>query len=499
MLVGQQQGDLMHKKMGAYEFLGGKQVNGRGVWQLAGGQDCFMYYSWNKKWFISRRASMKAGAPAGWMCVSSTAITPDQITETWLVADGKDKWPEAPNMMVRACSADEKRGAVEALEQLQQHAMAAAWTSRYIRVGREEDGNRVKYCNHFIRIFNKKWHDKTGVYELVEGKEVNGHGVWQMAGGQEYFIYYASTQWFIGGRNSMVLGKAVGWLSVASTALTPNQITETWRAWVGCAGWVETPKLTVRVCSEEEKHGVVEGLEQDRQHALTAATGTGDICVEGQVLGDLKQVLMGVYELVEGKEVNGRGVWQMAGGKEYFLYYASKQWIMSHRASMEAGKASGWLSVASTALTPDQITETWQVADGNGKWPEAPKVRAHVYSAAEKRAAEEMQQQQVMSAMAGGEHMHDLVGVHERPMGVIDGGSVGHQWQDEHGGGGVPPPPPPPPYSPPALELARPPLFVPEYSQCESGDWESLPPNWMDNALIPTSQIGWMDNALIST
>jgi hypothetical protein len=97
---------------------------------------------------------------------------------------------------------------------------------------------------------------------------------------------------------------------------------------------------------------------------------------------------MGVYELVEGKEVNGRGVWQMAGGQEHFMYYGSnKEWIISDRASMEAGKAAGWLHVASIALTPDQITETWRVSDGASSWLDAPKVGARVYSAEEKRAA----------------------------------------------------------------------------------------------------------------
>jgi hypothetical protein len=46
---------------------------------------------------------------------------------------------------------------------------------------------------------------------------------------------------------------------------------------------------------------------------------------------------MGVYELMEGKEVNGRGVWQMAGGWEYFMYYGSnKEWYIGGRGSMEA-------------------------------------------------------------------------------------------------------------------------------------------------------------------
>jgi hypothetical protein len=85
---------------------------------------------------------------------------------------------------------------------------------------------------------------------------------------------------------------------------------------------------------------------------------------------------MGVYELMEGKEVNGRGVWQMAGGVEYFIYYSSsKEWYIGGRASMEAGEAAGVMSVDSSALTPDQVTETWWVHDGTA-WVDAPKVRA---------------------------------------------------------------------------------------------------------------------------
>jgi hypothetical protein len=96
---------------------------------------------------------------------------------------------------------------------------------------------------------------------------------------------------------------------------------------------------------------------------------------------------MGMYELVEGKEVNGRGVWQMAGGQEVFMYYAStNQWGVSKREYMEAGKAAGWMSVASTALTPDQVTETWRVWDGKS-YVDSPKVRARLYSAEEKHAA----------------------------------------------------------------------------------------------------------------
>jgi hypothetical protein len=77
--------------------------------------------------------------------------------------------------------------------------------------------------------------------------------------------------------------------------------------------------------------------------------------------------------LEEGEEVNARGVWKRKG-KEEFMYYTSSHngWIINDRKNMEAGKDAGWMTVASTALTPDKITETWQVADTSiGAWVDA--------------------------------------------------------------------------------------------------------------------------------
>jgi hypothetical protein len=124
---------------------------------------------------------------------------------------------------------------------------------------------------------------------------------------------------------------------------------------------------------------------------------------------------MGVYELVEGKEVNGRGVWQMAGGVEYFMFYAKRDkpddkrwhWFVSGRANMEAGKAVGVMKVASSALTPDQVTETWEVSDGTA-FVDAPKVRARVCSAEEKRAAAEKLEQERQQAMAAARQVRDI-------------------------------------------------------------------------------------------
>jgi hypothetical protein len=116
---------------------------------------------------------------------------------------------------------------------------------------------------------------------------------------------------------------------------------------------------------------------------------------------------MGMYELVEGKEVNGRGVWQMAGGQECFMYYGSnKTWGFGNRAGMEAGFATN-LVVASAALTPDQVIETWKVHDGTA-WGDAPKVRARMYSAEEKRAAAEKLEQERQQAMAAARKVRDI-------------------------------------------------------------------------------------------
>jgi hypothetical protein len=161
------------------------------------------------------------------------------------------------------------------------------------------------------------------------------------------------------------------------------------------------------MCSAEEKRAAAEKLEQERQQAMSAARQCTYILLEGQQQGDHQHGLMGGYELMEGKEVNGRGVWQMAGGLEYFMYYHNnKEWFISTRANMEAGEDAGWIRVASSALTPDQVTETWQAAPGDGKWYDAPKVRARMCSAEEKRAAAEKLEQERQAGDVSGETVH---------------------------------------------------------------------------------------------
>ena len=99
-----------------------------------------------------------------------------------------------------------------------------------------------------------------------------------------------------------------------------------------------------------------ESAKQERERALAAARASAQLVVEGQEEGELQHAMMGRYELMEGKIVNGRGVWQRKEGKEgqkdLYLYYASDQmWYIYNKEAMEAGKAAGWVRSAAAATT----------------------------------------------------------------------------------------------------------------------------------------------------
>jgi hypothetical protein len=117
---------------------------------------------------------------------------------------------------------------------------------------------------------------------------------------------------------------------------------------------------------------------------------TGSIILEGQIEGEPQHVLMGVYELVVGKEVNRRGAWQNTGaqgwmGEPMFMYYCSKgRWNVGERRNLDGGASSGYLGVSSTALTPVKVTETWGVG-GREDFHDAPKMSVRAYTAEEKR------------------------------------------------------------------------------------------------------------------
>jgi hypothetical protein len=215
-----------------------------------------------------------------------------------------------------------------------------------------------------------------GVYERVENKEVDGKGVWQAVGCIGRFLYYDSSrkQWMVSDRKAMEAGNASCAMGVFSTAATPDQITEQWKVSDG-TDWHIVPNLQVRVCSSVEKHAAEQRVEQEQVQALKQAHDSCRLVVEG-LANDQTQVV-GAYELMEGKVVSGRAVWQkQGGGQERFLYCSSdSDWYFSDREDMETGMPTGFMKLVSAALTPDKTrpSEVWEVHDDT-QWVANPEV-----------------------------------------------------------------------------------------------------------------------------
>jgi hypothetical protein len=244
-------------------------------------------------------------------------------------------------------------------------------------------------------------YDKMGMYELMEERSegskapilVNGRKVWQVLGGRDLFIWHfsqvecggTSPRWCLSDRANMEANSGGGFMGVVSAGGAPDKATETWRMYdKPVTRWIDVPKVKAFTVTVEEVRAAKRQIELERQQAIALSREVRAIVVEGQVQGDCHADKMGIYKLMEGKEVNQRGVWQMSGGHELFVYYASKtsgvpKWWISNRKGMEAGMDVGCIQVSSNALTPDKATETWNVAY-NGMWPAAPKmkIRAHI-------------------------------------------------------------------------------------------------------------------------
>jgi tetratricopeptide (TPR) repeat protein len=77
------------------------------------------------------------------------------------------------------------------------------------------------------------------------------------------------------------------------------------------------------------------------------------------------------------KMVNGRHVWKK--DENCYIYYAQQQmeddqrwhWWISNEEDMEAGKPTGYAKVASEAVEPQDISDTWEKQSADGSWLDA--------------------------------------------------------------------------------------------------------------------------------
>jgi ankyrin repeat protein len=104
-----------------------------------------------------------------------------------------------------------------------------------------------------------------------------------------------------------------------------------------------------------------------RECAMAMAEDIPCIVVEGLREGEPLYQKMGVYERMDGKELNERAVWQRSGhsgGEELFLFYLGKCWYIGNQDGMGAAKASVWMRSVSDAPTPNMVQGTWYLHDG---------------------------------------------------------------------------------------------------------------------------------------
>jgi hypothetical protein len=366
-LLGQEAGEVQHDLMGAYELMEEKLVGGRCVWRRGGaGLEAFLYLVNDGWWIGNDEANMESGRARGRIQVTSDAMTPDAITEQWQAYNGATKtWQYAPKITTRVCTDYERQ---KMLRQAKEAAEAKARDAPIVELLGQGAGD-VQHC-------------MMGAYELMEGKLVGGRCVWKRGGtGSEAFLYRANSTWWIDNdKASMESGRACGRIQVTSDAMTPDAITEQWEVWDGATKTLQyAPKITTRVCTDYERQ---EMLRQAKDAAEAKARDAPIVELSGQEAGEVQHCMMGAYELMEEKLVGGRCVWRKRGaGSEAFLYRANSKWWIGSKANMESGRARGWIRVTSNAMTPDAITEQWEVWDGASKnWQDVPNITTRLES-----------------------------------------------------------------------------------------------------------------------
>jgi hypothetical protein len=167
-----------------------------------------------------------------------------------------------------------------------------------------------------------------------------------------------------------------------------------------------TPSLPPHLAAggrAEQRH------EETREDALVQAKSARRINISGLDDGHSLFEYTGIYEVIDGKEVNGRGAWKKLG-EEKFLFYAidSRRWhICCTEDNLEHGRSQGWLrsapnyvesdvgdfelfpstegpeggseggSLQESHLTPDSTAQAWEGMVKEGKclrWCELPQL-----------------------------------------------------------------------------------------------------------------------------
>jgi hypothetical protein len=204
-----------------------------------------------------------------------------------------------------------------------------------------------------------------GLYQRMDDVQVNGHGVWQMAGGKDFFVYRSGEStvnshngdittaitnwsWFVGDRQCMEAGHPAGFVTMASGGEPTNglwrcthewrnartqsrmydagrrrsvgeQPRKNWQQGLASYGWRDPSGgrgagrrqgVCSRVCSSEEKQFIQRKIEVEKRQALQLAMKARTLMLEGLMKRHSLYKCLGEFILQEGVVVNGRAVWR---------------------------------------------------------------------------------------------------------------------------------------------------------------------------------------------
>eukprot|EP00935_MAST-01C_sp_MAST-1C-sp1_P002605 g2605.t1 len=154
-----------------------------------------------------------------------------------------------------------------------------------------------------------------GFFKLVEGKVANARAVWQMAdedGAERYMYLGTDDRWYINGsKGAMEAGRAGGDVAVAAAgAFTPDQVKGVWTVWDG-SRFVPAPDVRVQAQTGAEWKKRAKAAKQQREKKRKEAVQAAKKVERLWMSGPLTQG--GRYERMPGREVNGRGAWELKG------------------------------------------------------------------------------------------------------------------------------------------------------------------------------------------
>jgi chemotaxis protein histidine kinase CheA len=399
-------------------------VNGRCVWKKDGGAH-YLYYAQRMKgedtrwhWWMSDRADMQEEKPTGYAKVASEAVEPHKIHGVWQKQSGGG-WADLAGARVEQVESqleaevrakEEEQAMKEAEEQIQKNVEAERTRKEVEEQAKKEAEEQAKQEAEEQARKEAEEQARKDVEELArkEAEEQARKEVEEQARKEveEQARKEAEEQ----ARKEVeeqarkeVEEQARKEVEEQSRKEVEEQarkeVEEQARKEVEEQARKEVEEQARKEVEEQAKQGAEQQQQQqqDQQHPqqYQHQQRARYIWLEGLEKGELGCGLMGVFELIEGKAINGRGVWQKVGMEDFLFYSNRKEWWISNRERMEAGVGKGWMFVVSTALTPDLIAGTWQIGDGD-VFHRAPEMKVHLCgkheahkAAARARACEE--------------------------------------------------------------------------------------------------------------